>query len=94
MGITYGIGTYYGWYIFVFPSTFAGPDGLNIYVPGDIIYVTVTKNNKYGLIKLSKDGKLLEKTPIIYDSEFKYYEDDNTGKFYTTLNGQEINFDF
>ena len=92
--ITYGSGTYYGWYIFVFPSTIAGSDGfLEIYVPGDIIYVTVAKNNKYGLIKLSKDGKLLEKTPIIYDSEFRYDEYDETGKFHTTLNGQDVQFD-
>ena len=91
--ITYGSGIYYGWYLYVFPSVWAGPDGLNIYIPGDYIYVTITKNNKYGLIKLSKDGKLLEKTPIIYDSHFYYWDDDENGKFGTELNGQEVKFD-
>lgn len=72
----------YGWTIEVFQN-----DNSSNY------YVTVTKNNKFGLIKLSEEGNLLEKTPIIYDSRFYYYEDDENGKFHTELNGQDVKFD-
>jgi len=81
-----------GWQIYVFPGT--GWSDVSYYdQSSDHIYVTVTKNDKFGLIKLSKDGKLLEKTPIIYDSYFYYYDDDENDKFHTELNGQDVKFD-
>jgi len=86
----------YGWLVDVFPCNVFGPDGFfGSYVPKDYVYVAITKNDKIGLIKLTKDGKLLEKTPIIYDMDygFYYYEDDENGKFHTWFNGQEVKFD-
>ena len=83
----------HGWFIEVFPTDCSSFPN-NHFVKGDYIYAAITKDDKFGLIKFTNDGQFLGTTPIIYDYGFLYFEDDKTGKFYTTLNGSNINFDF
>ncbi len=79
-----------GWTIWTFPVEYRYIEHMyHYYIPGDYIIVTVEKNGKYGLVKLSKDGKLLGKTPLIYDSIKGCWGEDE-GKACGYLDGEEI----
>lgn len=79
-----------GWTIWVFPVEYAwASHHLHYYIPSDYIIVTVEKNGKFGLVKLSKDGKLLGKTPLIYDSIQGCWNEDE-GKACGYIDGEEV----
>lgn len=84
-----------GWTIWVFPDDSWFVENMyHWYIPSDFIIVTVEKNGKFGLVKLSKEGKVLGKTPVMYDC-VKHCFDYNaeTGKMRGVLNGQEVMID-
>ena len=63
----------------------------------DYIYVGATLNSKFGFLKLSKIGKVIGKTPFIYDSfetdiVYPYYNKE-TRLFHVFLNGEEKTID-
>lgn len=79
-----------GWTIWTFPVEYQFIEHMyHFYIPGDYIIVTVEKNGKFGLVKLSKDGKLLGKTPLIYDSIKGCWGEDE-GKACGSINGEEV----
>lgn len=79
-----------GWTIWTFPVEYRYIEHMyHYYIPCDYIIVTVEKNGKFGLVKLSKDGKLLGKTPLIYDSIKGCWGEDE-GKACGYLDGEEV----
>ena len=79
-----------GWTIWTFPVEYRYIEHMyHYYIPSEFIIVTVEKNGKFGLVKQSKDGKLLGKTPLIYDS-IKGCWGENEEKACGYLDGEEV----
>lgn len=66
-----------------------------VYEENDYIYIGALLNNKFGFLKISKNGRILRNTPFIYDGNltFPYYDKDTHFFHITKDTGEEIIID-